>query len=91
MVSFLWHWQPPVGTGEDLFCHYLKSASLFSHHRGIFFTVMSDKCNAIRVFIRLSVGVEHSHQLAEVPEDGRSRHATRGDPRGGAGGDEGPG
>lgn len=23
VVPFLWHWQPPVGTGKDLFCAYV--------------------------------------------------------------------
>lgn len=43
------------------------------------------------VSVQLSAGVQCPHQLAEVPEDSRSRHTAGGDPRGGVGGDEGPG
>lgn len=24
VVPFLWHWQPPVGTGKNLFCAYIR-------------------------------------------------------------------
>lgn len=68
-----------VGTGEMMMT--------FSEDQ----SVASDMFALTYVSVCLSAGIQCSHQLAEVPEDSRSRHTAGGDSRGGTGGDEGPG